>query len=278
MKLILVLLVLLLISCFVLAGCSSGTSSNNTASGASSSTTPVSNNPTSIANPVIIEGDVVGISGDVAGTQFDVTIESGDKTYYCHATADSSTSVFGRPIREVNDLSFLNKTHVRASLVGLRRGQTDKQYYGDLVQLTPKPPSLDEEGTKLGKKYFEDQLAQCGDSYYTKIENHNLPPAEAASLRNYAQYRNVTFTLDVEPVSDINRMNGLEWDGRVTMSWTYMRTAYGFAKPLRWALWQPKGANLIFVKKLKSGWKLEGQPLGGEKPTCQEVERIPEGQ
>src|ERR1041384_2110985 len=187
-------LVIFLICCFALAGCSSGTSINNTAGGTSSSSTPASGN-----------------------------------------TAIASNT-------------------------------------------PPKPPSLDEEAMKIGRKYFEDRLVQCGDSYYTKIENHNLPPAEAVSLRDYVQYRNVSFPLAVDPVSDINRMNGLEWSGRVSMNWTYMRTAFGFAKPLRWASWQPKGTHILFVKKNKSGWKLDERSFGGEKPTCQEVERIPESQ
>lgn len=75
---------------------------------------------------------------------------------------------------------------------------------------TEKPLSLDEEGMKIGRKNFEDQFVQCGDSYYILNSGY--------SGNYYSQYRDVSFTLDVDPVSEVDRMNGLEWSGRTRLA------------------------------------------------------------
>lgn len=142
-----------------------------------------------------------------------------------------------------------------------------------VTPVQPSQPSLDDQALKQAKDTFENNWIKCGDSYFNAEGIRMSQKAEKIT-----QLKDVSFNLSKDPVSDVDRMNGLEWSGTVNVQAKAMREYYTeFKYP--WDAWKQAAGPTITVRKGKSGWDARyiANPIDRQRrPTCDEVAKIPE--
>jgi len=112
-------------------------------------------------------------------------------------------------------------------------------------------PGEDAEAKNQLQEFLTRQHASvCGDSYY-------IEKVGDMSGVGIFQYRNASIVITrVEPVSEADRLNGIEWRGLLTLAYpAYRRFVDG-----QWTQWQnnPRTAEYDFqVVKRSSGWSID---------------------
>jgi hypothetical protein len=113
--------------------------------------------------------------------------------------------------------------------------------------------SLDAEARREAEKFWATQITKCGDSYYRK---------EVLKKNNYVLYyqmKNPTVEVTSQPVSEADRLNGIEWKGSTAFRPEASRT-WGTEKKA-WFDWQrgPGGVPELShgMKKVKGAWSVD---------------------
>jgi hypothetical protein len=147
-----------------------------------------------------------------------------------------------------------------------------------------KPNPADSEVQKVALTFWDKLLTKCGDSYYWG------GPTGDGSLRNYKE---VSFGIVQEPVSQADQMNGVEWHGFIIMVARVFRTQEGYGAAQHWEPWRdgPAGGPTrqmamrgdspshgylsFFITKTAGHWGLryadELEKMALTKPSCSAI-------
>lgn len=132
-----------------------------------------------------------------------------------------------------------------------------KEHYKPLV-IAPPTVTPEQEALRQGQTLFEKFYTHCGDSYYL----HSVW---------YVQLKDVTFSAISDPLSEVDRMNGVEWRGRV-------HVVYRFYREYRvdhWTDYASGNAIDLLGRKVKGRWEWDNSfafsHQGERKPTCSEI-------
>lgn len=113
--------------------------------------------------------------------------------------------------------------------------------------------SLDAEARREAEKFWGTQITKCGDSYYRK---------EVLKKNDYVLYyqmKNPTVGVTSQPVSEADRLNGIEWKGSTAFRPEASRI-WGTEKK-GWFDWQrgPGGVPELShgMKKMKGTWSVD---------------------
>lgn len=109
--------------------------------------------------------------------------------------------------------------------------------------------------------------AKCGDSYY-RIET-GMPPT-------YRQFKEVTFQAAPRALSEADRLNGVEWTGKVNVSTRFVRSTFAQGGKQHWGDYGvPAEVAHFNARKVKGNWQLDDMfPSLRQmyrKPTCAEI-------
>lgn len=116
------------------------------------------------------------------------------------------------------------------------------------------------DGDRFAKKYWNERITDCGSSYVAYDPNPGLTPFSIMECRNPSIWTN---SLDL---SETDKLNGFEWEGRAGFSCSSMRyrlnTKSGFSN------WMPnmKVADSRMWKR-NGTWEVEGSKLSVH-PDC----------
>jgi hypothetical protein len=113
--------------------------------------------------------------------------------------------------------------------------------------------TLDSEAKAEGTKVFDGMVSKCGDRYYIwggewnqyheVINEIQKKPSISSPNGPYPPFFKT-------PVSDVDRMNGLTWDG----GWNFAYSIYRVLHPHETGPWQEGSAFGIEIKKLNGVW------------------------
>lgn len=131
--------------------------------------------------------------------------------------------------------------------------------------------ALDREAMELAKRYYSEHASQCGTSSYSeKTESNGVAIA--------SEYSDISWSREVETLSESDRLNGVEWRGSFEIVpkryRTRMRNLHSPAGNTTWGQWSEnyKGmaggwmiGRVIQVTRGKSTWTVTGD-LDGAKP------------
>jgi hypothetical protein len=131
----------------------------------------------------------------------------------------------------------------------------------------PPPPSLDDQAADEIRNIYGSIYAKCGDSYY-RIET-GMPPT-------YRQFKEVTFQAAPRALSEADRLNGVEWAGKVNVSSRFVRSTFAQAGRQRWGDYGvPAEVAHFSARKVKGNWQLDNMFPSlrrmYQKPTCAEI-------
>jgi hypothetical protein len=111
--------------------------------------------------------------------------------------------------------------------------------------------SLDQEAELEAHQYFSRALTKCGDKYVSTRKD--VLTFKSDVIEEYLEA-----SLEVRPgrVTDIDRLNGIEWQGMFAMSTKAQRLfSHDPGQPRgRWSSWMPSGGFLVSVKKQGGQW------------------------
>jgi hypothetical protein len=141
---------------------------------------------------------------------------------------------------------------------------------GEVVTTSMGHSPLDAEARVEALKVLEGMLTQCGDKYYIWNDigwNHN----------EFIEFRDKPhFSIGSGPVSDMDRLNGLTWQGSAGMSGS---SAERVLKRHEIDPWQEGQGHGFQLRKINNVWKFsqtwrEGEPLVDsftDKVPCEQV-------
>jgi hypothetical protein len=111
---------------------------------------------------------------------------------------------------------------------------------------TPETPSLDGEAAAAVRDLWEQHTTKCGDSYYSI--GGGLEP------ETIHQYKDVSFDVRSQSLTEANRLNGIEWNGRVAIKARLLRDNRDGV----WQEWRQNqsGGYDIGATKRQSGWSV----------------------
>lgn len=132
----------------------------------------------------------------------------------------------------------------------------------------PQAGSSEAQALAMVKAHFDGRWLKQGDSWFA-IED------EIMGQRSLIQVKGVSFKVFSEPTNQADKLNGLEWSGRVDYDATVSRR-----KPLQgaatWSNWENgfKKFSLYmpyYVSKSKGKWEMDAQFKSCRKPTAEEL-------
>jgi hypothetical protein len=127
--------------------------------------------------------------------------------------------------------------------------------------------SLSGEAGGKAQRFWAERFTKCGDSYYGVI-------FDAVSLtKRICEYKNVNFSVTADKLTEADKLNGVEWQGRAYMKWTLIRC---FGEPLKegqWTKWQDGRSDAsykVFLQRKGGEWVFGEMysPILGENINC----------
>jgi hypothetical protein len=104
-------------------------------------------------------------------------------------------------------------------------------------------------------QFLNKKLTNCHDDGFILVGRTETWGGGASSFREYFdQYKGLTVDVEVTPLTDADRLNGLEWNGTVELSADTSRR-YGFRAvgPQGWDRWENGGGETYTIRKRKGG-------------------------
>ncbi len=123
---------------------------------------------------------------------------------------------------------------------------------------------LDNEALRLGKEYYEKRLfLKCGDSWFGRIVVDILP-----ARHGFLQVKNLEYVLRKDPLSEADKANGIEWNGRLSITGKMFR----IYNPGGWSEWRDWAQNWAFnpagfmlppvsIHRINGQWQVGNAPL-----------------
>jgi hypothetical protein len=162
---------------------------------------------------------------------------------------------------------------------------------------SPKKSPLQLEAEQKAQEWFDNSFAQCDDSFITRYDGSQIQVGQRVMFmeKGYLQFKNINYIIEEKPLSDADKLNGIEWKGYVTLLPIKPTVRYydeSSASSKQWSKWQEevifyspdlflpsmskKGSPTVReLKKVKGSWESLGQKyMGGNdfvKPQCSEI-------
>lgn len=119
---------------------------------------------------------------------------------------------------------------------------------------TPVPSGLSAEALEFAKRYFAKHASQCGDSWYSRCQL-------ADYFRTIQNVEVSIYVAEVQPLTESDRLNGVEWQGSIGFSAKRSRDRLEAMGRASWDPWREMGhglPQLVLVKMKNSEWKVIG--------------------
>ena len=154
------------------------------------------------------------------------------------------------------------------------------------------------EAEDRAQKWWENVIAKCGDEYYVRYEGGQVGAIYfdkfgSESKNAILQFKNASYQVIDEPISEADRLNGIEWKGALLIPFNTLYRAYDLDRK-QWSSWS-EGPVIYSDKVLKAFNQImgdtnspqtqhfsreKGQWFGLDlsagrlrKPTCSEIPR-----
>lgn len=139
------------------------------------------------------------------------------------AQAAFGDSLGDQPLSPAIEGKWLRVTVYKWGTIG-----TKGDFFGtvDAIKPTRDRSSLTngERALTIVQDFWDDHTTTCGDSTYAKVVYNYAFPDAPCNNCSIEQYKNVSISLtDTYELSEVDRMNGIEWNGKVSIRYQFMR-------------------------------------------------------
>ena len=125
-----------------------------------------------------------------------------------------------------------------------------------------KPTKLDREAASYVRSKIAEHWVEGEGGWTTELQQRNLlgelmPGVPAVRFR---QVRALSFTLEPEPLSEAQKLNGVDYRGAVTFAQTAQRdyrTAQTFEGPPGWSTWSDGWPRTLAVERRSGEWRMQ---------------------
>ncbi len=147
-----------------------------------------------------------------------------------------------------------------------------------LAQTTDAKVENDAGAKDNAERYVGARFLRCGADYFSK--KHIPGGLGASSLSRVYQYKKLHWELVPESVSEADKLNGIEWRGKIVMKASAKRTHveadYNYNRPAGWLSWEDFAGSITFrQQKINSEWAVQAESLvedfGDARITCKEM-------
>ena len=98
----------------------------------------------------------------------------------------------------------------------------------------------------MAQRWWDTSFAKCGDSFYTNAKQSELPvdsPAGSVNVQSpligdaLFQFKSASFNVTEQPLTEADKLNGIEWQGKVSLSPKNIFRYYDYQKG-GWSSWR----------------------------------------
>lgn len=115
----------------------------------------------------------------------------------------------------------------------------------------PPKPTIEEEAFQYGKSIWDRVLTNCGDSYYKYYPGNGFVELK--------EFKKVVFVLHSKPITEADKLNGIEWQGNVEFTYKLYRSKLPRGSWQPWENYQKPiiddGIDFLIIKKTEKGWE-----------------------
>jgi hypothetical protein len=134
-------------------------------------------------------------------------------------------------------------------------------------------PAIKREARAKAQEWWDASVSRCGGDYYTKIMRDDIVMAGRVfeiEDKPPIQFKPVTYELLEEPITEADRLNGVEWKGYATFP-TKLTFRYYDSRNKKWSSWR-EGTIIYQPNELR---ELRNKIIGREldAPLIQELRK-----
>lgn len=124
------------------------------------------------------------------------------------------------------------------------------------------PTALDREALAFVRSRIAEHWLEAPDGWTTELRHQNLLGQVLPGLPpvRFHQVRSLAFTLEPEPLTEAQRLNGADYRGAVTFARTaerHYRTVETFEGPPGWSPWTDAWERVLAVERRNGQWLLQ---------------------
>ena len=120
-----------------------------------------------------------------------------------------------------------------------------------LVAFSSCPPTksaLQVEAERKAQQYFDRTVARCDDGYYVKVNWTEFVRGGLLQEQDLFQIKNPDTIIKETPLTEADRLNGVEWRGSLTI----ITTAHRKLEGKQWGEWRDGGPQRVTMTELGS--------------------------